>query len=437
MRLTRRRALGGIAGLTAAGGLIGRPMPGAAAITPDKPFDGSELNVMVVRASQFAAEKVRLPVFEQATGIKVNFVDIPFVAMREKLTAEMIAGSTDFDVVTPIDVWIPPLVDSYLAPLNDDLEERGLSLDRYPAPFLRSGMFDEECYGLPIRCHIQLLFYRKDLFDQHGLTPPKTWDELVTTGKAVQEKTDLAGVAVPYGRNNGQNLMVWYNFLWGAGGDLFDAEGQPIFNNEAGVKATQDYVGLMLDHKITPTGAASFFEQDAVNSFVQNKTAMLPTWWHSYNRFSLADSAIKPEQAAFTLLPTYPGKQPTTYTNNWIYGVNRNSDNYDAAVEFVDWVTRAELEKEILLDPTLNDVVAVHKANLADEQVNARFQGMHKLAAEALANSNNAIPNTPEFLQVVDALEVAMSTIATGGASVPEALDAAAEQATRIVSGGR
>jgi ribosomal protein S8 len=42
-------------------------------------------------------------------------------------------------------------------------------------------------------------------------------------------KSAFNAVAVPYGRNNGQNLMVWYNFLWGRGGTLFDAQGQPAF----------------------------------------------------------------------------------------------------------------------------------------------------------------------------------------------------------------
>jgi multiple sugar transport system substrate-binding protein len=435
VRITRRHALGGMTAL-AAGDLLGRSSP-ATAVTPGRPHAGSELKVMVVRASQFAAEAKRLPAFEEATGIKVTFVDIPFVAMREKLTAEMIAGSTDFDLVTPIDVWIPPLVDSYLAPLKQGLGKHGIDLGRYPAPFLRSGLFNDDCYGLPIRCHIQLLFYRKDLLGELGLEPPKTWEELVTAGKALQEKKGIAGVAVPYGKNNGQNLMVWYNFLWGAGGDLFDAAGKPAFNSEAGLRATRDYVGLMLDHKITPTGAGSFFEQDAVNSFVQGNSAMLPVWWHVYNRFKASDSAIKLDQVGFSLLPSYPGRPATTYTNNWIYGINKNSAKQDAAMEFLAWVSGADIERSILLDPAENDVVAVHKGNLADPQVNERFGGMHRLAAQALENSNNAIPNTPEFIQVVDVLEVAMSTIATGGATVPDAMNGAAAQAARIMRRAR
>ncbi len=55
----------------------------------------------------------------------------------------------------------------------------------------------------------------------------------------------MAGIALPYGKNNGQNLMVWYNFLWGRGADVFEANGQPAFASEAGLRATQDYVDML------------------------------------------------------------------------------------------------------------------------------------------------------------------------------------------------
>jgi multiple sugar transport system substrate-binding protein len=35
----------------------------------------------------------------------------------------------------------------------------------------------------------------------------------------------------------GQNLFIWLNMLWGTGGDIFDQNMRPIFNNDAGVKS--------------------------------------------------------------------------------------------------------------------------------------------------------------------------------------------------------
>ena len=64
--------------------------------------------------------------------------------------------------------------DGRALPLNTYLKAEKFNLDRYPAAFLSAGQFKGETYGLPNRCHIQLLFYRKDVFNEVGLAAPKT-----------------------------------------------------------------------------------------------------------------------------------------------------------------------------------------------------------------------------------------------------------------------
>lgn len=435
MAVNRREVLGGAAAI-AASGLVGSPSA-YAGVTPGKPFAGKEVKILAVQSTQFAAHAKKVAAFADATGIKVTYVYVPFVALRERLTAEMVGGSDDFDLVTAMDVWIPPLVDKYLTPIDKDLAARKIDMKRYPAPFVASGVFPTGTYGLPVRCHIQLLWYRKDLFEKASLQPPKTWDEMVEAAKKVQEQNPgIAGVTIPYGKADGQNLMVWYNFLWGAGGDLFDDKMKPIFNSAAGIKATQDYTDFILKYKVTPAGAASFNESDSSTYFFQGRAGMVPVWWHVYNRLKLPDAGVKAEQVGFVPLPSYPGKGSTTYTNNWIYGLNGKTKNRDAAMEFLDWISSAEIEKSILVDPNENDVVCVHWDNLRDPQVNARFNGMHAIAAKALETTTKAIPNVPEFLPVVDILSAAMSNIVTGGATIPDALNAAAAQATRVIKRG-
>lgn len=432
MDVTRRRALHWGAAAAAGGALGARSS--LAAVTPGKPFAGKEVKVLVVQASQFAAHAKRSQAFTEQTGIKVTQVIVPFVALRERLTAEMVGASDDVDVVTAMDAWIPSLVDKYLAPIGKELEARKIDLKRYPPPFLTSAQFPGGTYGVPIRCHIQLLWYRKDLFEKAGLQPPKTWDEMVAAGKTIQgQNPGIAGVTIPYSKQDGQNLMVWYNFLWGAGGDLFDDKMRAAFNSPAGIKATQDFTDIILKHKITPAGAASFNEADSSTNFFQGKSAMVPVWWHVYNRLRLPDTQVKAEQVGFVPLPSYPGKGPTTYTNNWIYGLNKHSKNRDAAMEYIDFISSPEVERSILIDPAESDVVAVHWSNLRDPDVNKRFNGMHDIAAKALESTNKSFPNIPEFLSVVDALASAMSNIVTGGATVPDALNGAASQVNRIM----
>lgn len=438
MTITKRDFTAGLAALGAAGLMPKAASAQAAALgnlRPGKPFAGRELKVLCVVATQFSAHEKRAAAFTEATGIGVKYTYIPFGSFRDALTAEMVGGAGNFDVAVVMDQWVPSVV-NLLDPMDQRIRDKGIDVARYPKAFLQLGNVGGAQLGLPTRAHVQLLFYRKDLFDKHGLKVPATWDEVVSVSKVLQDKENIAGIALPYGKNNGQNLMVWYNFLWGRGADVFDGRGQPAFASEAGLRATQDYIDMLRTHKVTPTAAVSFTEQDAVNSMRGGNAAMVPVWW--WVRSVLLDqrsSQLKPEQVGFAPMPSYPGGPRSTYINNWIYGLTRAGKNKDAAMEFVTWVTEPSLEREILLDPAENDVVAVQWASLRDPDVNRRFGGMHNFAAEALQNTK-VVPYSAEWPQMMEALETAMSEAASGARSVPDAFRAAEATIRRIARRG-
>ena len=102
-------------------------------------FAGQEVKVLAVQASQFIAQEKRAKAFAEQTGAKVTFVYVPFVALRERLTAEMVGGSSDFDVITAMDVWIPPLMDKYLAPIDARIADAKIDMERYPSAFRAAG----------------------------------------------------------------------------------------------------------------------------------------------------------------------------------------------------------------------------------------------------------------------------------------------------------
>jgi multiple sugar transport system substrate-binding protein len=437
MPIRRRDLLAGLAAGTAFGALpAGASVTATPGLRPGKPFAGTELKVLCVVATQFRAHEARLAAFTEQTGITAKYTFVPFANMREALAAEMVGGGGDYDLAIVMDQWVASLA-NLLDPLDGRLADRQIPLDRWPEAHLRQGRVNNQLLGLPSRGHVQLLFYRRDLFEKHNLAVPATWEDLVTTGQAIQQREpNISGVAVPYGRNNGQNLMVWYNFLWGRGGTLFDERGQPAFNNAAGLQSVQDYVDLLRRHRVTPAGAVSFTEQDSVNSFGQGNSAMLPVWW--WVRATLANpqaSRLAAEQIGFAPMPSFAGKPRTTFTNTWIWGVTRRSRRKDAAMELLTWIANPALEREILLDPRESDVVAVMTPNLMDEAVNARFGGMHRFAAEGLARTQS-ITFGPDWPQISEALETAMSEAATGQRSVADAFNNAAAQVRRITRRG-
>lgn len=398
--------------------------------TEGRPFEGQTVNVLAVKSSQFEAHEARLAEFEDATGIDVVYDYVPFPNMKEALTTEMVAGG-DYDVVSVMDQWVSSLA-MLMEPIGPGIAAQGTDLSDFPAAHMRHGMLNGELIGLPVRGHVQLMFYRTDILAEAGVEPPKTWEDMVTAAKAIQDSTDASGVALPYGKLNGQNLMVWMNLLWGKGGDLFDADGNPIFNSAEGVAATEKYISY-LSEEIVPAGSAVFVEQDAVNSFKQGNSAMLPVWW--WVRSQLTDpeqSTLTPEQVGFTALPSIAGSDRTTFTNTWIFGVTQESDNKDAATEFLGWLTDPALERDVLMDPELSEVVAVHMSNLTDPEVNARWGGMHQAAADALATAEG-IGFGDDWPRIVLILETAISSLAAGEETAVQAvLDKAAADIAAI-----
>jgi multiple sugar transport system substrate-binding protein len=317
------------------------------------------------------------------------------------------------------------------------VKEKGIDLDRYPGPFLHSGRVEGRLIGLPMRCHVQLLFYRKDLFEQAGMKPPNTWAEVVEAGKAIQAKSNVPGIAMYYGKNGGQNLMIWYNFLWGKGADVFDDKGQPAFTTPAAIEATQDYLDLFLKHKVTPAGSSAFGEGDGVNAFNQGNAAMVPVWWWVYSRFTdPKQTKLTPDQIGFAPLPGYGSGPRTTYTNAWFFGLSKNSKRKDAGMEFIAWLTGPDVEKDVLLDPKSTDVVATQWTNLADEAVNKRFGGMHRFAADVLKTTTKNVTYSALWPQIMDVLESSMNELATTGKPVKPALEATADQVRRIIRRG-
>jgi multiple sugar transport system substrate-binding protein len=400
--------------------------------TPGKPYNGKTVKALIVKSSQFEAHEARMSAFEEETGINMIIDYVPFPNMKEALTAEMIAGGGDYDVVSIMDGWVSSL-ENLIDPIDDGIKAQGTDLADFPAAHLRHGYIDGKLNGLPVRGHVQLLFYRKDILSQAGVSPPETWEEVVEAGLAIQDTSDIAGIVLPYGKLNGQNLQVWINLLWGHGGDLFDKDGNPIFNSDAGVAATQQFIDLLIKHKIVPVGAAAYVEQDAVNSFKQGNAAMLPLWWWVRSQLTNPEeSKVTDEQLGFVALPSVAGSKRTTFTNTWIFGVTEGSRNRDAAIEYLGWLTDPSIERDVLLDENLKETVAVHFSNLRDPEVNARWGGIHQAAADALSTAPG-MEFDADWPRIAEVLENAISSLASGGSdNVAAVLDQAAEEISRI-----
>ena len=406
-----------------------------------KPYNGVKLNVLAVVTPQFDGLMLRTKEFTDLTGIEVKWDFVPFAALQEKVAATGVAADGAYDIVNYLDSWGPPNA-HWLQRLDPLLKRDGISMDRYPPAFAKASSFKGEVIGLPLRSHAQLFFYRKDILDELGMKAPETWDDVISAGKAMREKKkDIEPLGL-YFHNDGnrQNLFVWLNFLWAAGGDVFDDKMKPAWTSEAALKASEDYVGLHTREKITNPASISFVEQDARVSFQQGKSAMLPMWWWGYSpMIDPKQSVLKPEQVAFTGMPSYKNKT-VTFAISMPFSISQFSKQKEASWEFLKWLSNPDLDRRNAVerqvaDKTIINNVVNHKSSLVDPEVNKANANIQAAAAKSLENSS-IMPQIPEWPEVGDLLSSAIAKGAAGGDVRKLMTDAAAQAAVILTRAG-
>jgi ABC-type glycerol-3-phosphate transport system substrate-binding protein len=134
-----------------------------------------------------------------------------------------------------------------------------------------------EVMAIAFMQNAQNLFYRKDLFDKHGLKAPTTYAEMLAVAKTLKEKEP--GIEFPIAQTFAKgwdSATEFTNIFAGYGGRFFKAgSAAPDFNGDAGVKALETMKAMTA--YMTPNFLASNSD-DVMNQFQQGKAAMGVLW---------------------------------------------------------------------------------------------------------------------------------------------------------------
>lgn len=122
-----------------------------------------------------------------------------------------------------------------LRPLDDLVAAHGQGLKKNQLITI-----DGKIMAVAFMANAQHLVYRKDILDQIGVEPPKTYEELLEAAKMIREQGILenpVGGAYKAGWNLAQEFN---NMFLGFGGQHFEpGSAVPNVNSEAGVKALE------------------------------------------------------------------------------------------------------------------------------------------------------------------------------------------------------
>lgn len=235
--------------------------------------------------------------FTKDTGIKVEFVEVPYADVHDKLAADISAGAGSYDLATIDVIWMTEFGPS-LQPI-DDLMGSEVTSD-LPASLVADAKFEDHFVGMPQWANAEILFYRKDLFSDakeqkafkaqfgYDLVPPTTWQQYRDVAKFFNRPKDgLYGTAV-----KGAVETEWLAYVLQAGSKsvVLDNSGSVIIDDANHVKALEEYIAPYCTDKVGPDPATTDWTA-AQNLFYQGKSAMMLFWAHAY-RMTPDDSKV-------------------------------------------------------------------------------------------------------------------------------------------------
>lgn len=399
-----------------------------------KPASRQQLTLALVEGVEGEALKQAARDYETQTGVHISFVQLPYQNLFEKELIDLNARTGAYDLIMLDDPWFPRFAGHQLltdlTPLlqkrgqtgpDPDFVEASLNVCRHP---YETGAL----YALPYVGNSQLFFYRKDLFEKHGLKEPSTWDDVLAAAKTIQEKETSANGGKMYGyvmRAAQGNAAVadFMPIFWAFGAEMFDANGKPAVNSPEGIAALQFMVEL---GKVSPPGYASFNADEVSAHLLQDTAAMSINWPAWISAFSDPARSKVIGKIEFTTLPG--GRKPgQAEIGNWLIAIPRYSQNAEAAMDFLLWATTAEQMKR----SALRGNPPTRKSLFQDAELVAKFPA-YPAQFRSLSTSRPR-PRTPQWNEIENAFGIFLSKANSGELSPAEAMNQANAEIAKIL----
>ncbi len=318
-----------------------------------KQFSGQKIVLLLEQHPWTTAIQPYIPEFEKLTGITVETQIYTEQQQRQKSLIALQAKSPEFDVfqsLKSLEGWKYARA-GYYEPLESYLSNPKLTPPDYDQNDFQAGPFngekiDGKQVGLPIIVEGPVIFYRKDLFQQYGVTPPKTMADIETAAAAIQKATngEVKGVTL-----RGLPPAVAYTFgpfFHNEGLQWLSADGKSQLSDPKGVQAIDYYAKLANEYG--PQGVVQYSFYQSSSLFASGKVGMEI---ESSNELSTIldpkNSQVVNKVGVIPFPPGPGGDHPTEL--QWGISMNAFSQHKGAAWLFMVWATSKDMQAKLAL----------------------------------------------------------------------------------------
>jgi multiple sugar transport system substrate-binding protein len=317
-----------------------------------KPDTKNKLTMLTIPSPTTDALKRLLPNFEKRTGIVVELTVKPYEEIYQNLANSV--NHRDYDIIRMDMAWLSWFGKDVFLPLDQLDRSLDKIISEYPG-HIKSNYSEIHgvSYALPFDPSVQMLFYRKDVFEDQKikrmyfekykkhLELPEDYDsynELMNffTGPSFKNPSIKYGSSTILGRSE----IIASEFLtryYALEGKLLNSQGEVTLDFEKAVRAVNNYLNMVnLSQRIDDT-----WWGEAVNSFARGETAMILGFMNHVSRIAHSDIG--------TLIgfSPVPGNKPLL--GGGVVGITKDSHKISEAVSFLNWVNETETAEQITL----------------------------------------------------------------------------------------
>ncbi len=364
---------------------------------------GTTLRVSIAMAESEAQvfNDVVVAGFQESTGGTVEVVNIESGDVVRTLEAQIGSGNVQIDLLVQDNNTLAPLVSGELV---EEIAEAEEVMPPATIEALKEVLqFDGVYYFLPARPNVQITYYNSARFEEYGVQPPRTWDELASVAQTITEAAGVGQVSVQ-GVTGGPVGVTVTQFLWQAGADPLK------INSEQGQQAFQ----FLQDLKpyLTPQYPTATF--DTTNTYILNQSVVLAQNWPFGVNVIVGDGGL-------TDVLTYAGWEGPAgnalVLGGDVFGIAKGTPNRAMALDFARFWMSLPVQEQLT---ARNGWPAMRSDALG--QVEDWQQPYFEVVAEALGFTRPR-PNVVYWTNVETILSNAFNDIVTGGQGVADTLD--------------
>ena len=220
-------------------------------------------------------------------------------------------------------------------------------------------------YGLPLIIDLSVWMYNKQLFTDAGLDPedpPGNLTEFADAARAIQalDREDVYGTY--FGGNcGGCNVFTWWPISWAEGEPIMNPEGTEAFLNSETMQEIYTTFGALWDEGVIHPNSIQEPGDTWTNYFPQGQIGIMPM------PASLQETDQMPlDNLGVTTIAGTTGGE-STFVGGDSVGVSKDSQNVDAAWNFMTWMLGDYNQVEVVAQA--GNVVS--RTDLADNEYSA------------------------------------------------------------------